>query len=57
VFLDPVRPANLSRFIFLDQHSTEFYGDWDGIARDAVGSLRAEAGREPLRPRADRARR
>jgi transcriptional regulator with XRE-family HTH domain len=47
VFLDPVRPANLARFIFLDPRSTEFYGDWDGIAHDAVGSLRAEAGRDP----------
>jgi transcriptional regulator with XRE-family HTH domain len=47
VFLDPVRPANLARFIFLDQRSTEFYGDWDGIAHAAVGSLRAEAGRDP----------
>jgi transcriptional regulator with XRE-family HTH domain len=47
VFLDPVRPANLARFIFLDRRSTEFYGNWDGIAHDAVGSLRAEAGRDP----------
>jgi hypothetical protein len=46
-FLDPVRPVNLARFIFLDPKSTEFYGDWDGIARAAVGSLRAEAGRDP----------
>jgi transcriptional regulator with XRE-family HTH domain len=47
VFLDPVRPANLARFIFLDRRSAEFYGDWEGIARAAVGSLRAEAGRDP----------
>jgi transcriptional regulator with XRE-family HTH domain len=47
VFADPVRPANLARFIFLDKRSTEFYRDWDGIARAAVGSLRAEAGRQP----------
>jgi transcriptional regulator with XRE-family HTH domain len=46
-FLDPVRPVNLARFIFLDPKSTEFYGDWDGIAHAAVGSLRAEAGRAP----------
>jgi hypothetical protein len=25
----------------------DFYGDWDGIAHAAVGSLRAEAGRDP----------
>jgi hypothetical protein len=27
--------------------SRDFYGDWDGIAHAAVGSLRAEAGRAP----------
>ncbi len=47
VFLDPVRPANLARFIFLDRHAAEFYGDWDGIAHAAVGSLRADAGHNP----------
>jgi len=47
VFLDPVRPANLARFIFLDCRAAEFYGDWDGIAHAAVGSLRAEAGHNP----------
>ena len=46
-FLDPARPVNLARFVFLDRRSTEFYRDWDGIARDAVGSLRAEAARSP----------
>jgi len=46
-FLDPARPVNLARFVFLDRRSTEFYGDRDRIAHDAVGSLRAEAGRNP----------
>jgi transcriptional regulator with XRE-family HTH domain len=46
-FGDPARPVNLARFVFLDPKSTEFYGDWDGIAHAAVGSLRAEAGRDP----------
>jgi transcriptional regulator with XRE-family HTH domain len=46
-FLNPVRPVNLARFVFLDPTSTEFYRDWDGIAHAAVGSLRAEAGRAP----------
>ena len=46
-FLDPVRPVNLARFVFLDRRSTEFYRDWDRIAYDGVGSLRAEAGRNP----------
>jgi transcriptional regulator with XRE-family HTH domain len=46
-FLDPTRPVNLARFVFLDPKSRDFYGDWDGIAHAAVGSLRAEAGRAP----------
>jgi transcriptional regulator with XRE-family HTH domain len=46
-FLDPARPVNLARFVFLDPTSTEFYRDWDGIAHATVGSLRAEAGRAP----------
>jgi transcriptional regulator with XRE-family HTH domain len=47
VFADPAKPVNLARFVFLDKRSTEFYGDWDGIAHAAVGSLRVEAGRQP----------
>lgn len=38
---------NLARFIFFDHRSTEFYGDWDGIAHDAIGNLRAQAGHDP----------
>ncbi|MFN2536447.1 MAG: helix-turn-helix domain-containing protein [Pseudonocardiaceae bacterium] len=44
---DTAEPVNLARFVFLDQRATEFYRDWDGIAHAAVGSLRAEAGRDP----------
>jgi transcriptional regulator with XRE-family HTH domain len=46
-FVDPIRPANLARFIFLDARSTDFYVDWNRIADDTVGSLRVEAGRNP----------
>jgi transcriptional regulator with XRE-family HTH domain len=46
-FLDPARPVNLARFVFLKRRSRQFYRDWDGIAHAAVGSLRAEAGRDP----------
>ena len=46
-FSNPDRPANLARFVFLDQRSRDFYADWDGIAEATVGSLRAEAGRDP----------
>jgi transcriptional regulator with XRE-family HTH domain len=44
---DPVRPVNAARFVFLNPHATEFFLDWDTIANDAVGILRAEAGRDP----------
>lgn len=47
VFASSAQPVNLARFIFLDPRAGEFYADWDGIAAAAVGSLRAEAGRDP----------
>jgi transcriptional regulator with XRE-family HTH domain len=47
MFKDPVRPANTARFTFLDPQAREFYIDWDRIANDVVGVLRAEAGRNP----------
>jgi hypothetical protein len=47
VFLDPARPVNLARFVFLNRRSSGFYRDWDRIAHDAVGSLRAEAACPP----------
>jgi transcriptional regulator with XRE-family HTH domain len=48
VFANPERPANLARFVFLDARARDFYVDWDGIADAGVGSLRAEAGRDPF---------
>jgi hypothetical protein len=47
VYADPVRPPNTARFLFLDPHATEFFGDWDKVANDTVALLRAEAGRDP----------
>ncbi|MEK0098802.1 helix-turn-helix transcriptional regulator [Streptomyces sp. A475] len=41
------QPPNLARFVFLDSRARRFYRDWEGIAHDAVGSLRAEAARAP----------
>jgi hypothetical protein len=46
-FVDPNRPVNLARFVFLDRRSRDFYMNWDGIADAGVGNLRAEAGRDP----------
>jgi transcriptional regulator with XRE-family HTH domain len=47
VFRDPVRPANLARFVFLDPRARTFYRDWEKAAGDTVAVLRAEAGRKP----------
>jgi transcriptional regulator with XRE-family HTH domain len=47
IYGDPVRPPNNARFLFLDPHATEFFGDWDKVANDTVALLRAEAGRDP----------
>jgi transcriptional regulator with XRE-family HTH domain len=47
IYADPVRPPNTARFVFLDAHATEFFGDWDKVANDTVALLRAEAGRDP----------
>lgn len=44
---DPVQPANLARFIFLNSAAGDFFADWDGIANDAVAILRAKAGSDP----------
>ena len=44
---DPTGPPNVSRFVFLDPRSTEFFLDWEQVANDAVAILRAEAGRDP----------
>lgn len=41
------RPANHSRFIFLDPRSHNFYTDWDRAANVNVAILRREAGRNP----------
>jgi transcriptional regulator with XRE-family HTH domain len=48
VFRDPVRPANLARFAFLDPRARTFYRDWGKAANDTVAVLRAEAGRKPF---------
>jgi transcriptional regulator with XRE-family HTH domain len=47
LFADPARPVNTARFLFLDSRASEFFVDWDSVTQDAVGVLRAEAGRDP----------
>jgi len=47
ILADRTRPANTARFMFLDPAAPEYYPDWDQVAAEAVGILRAEAGRDP----------
>jgi transcriptional regulator with XRE-family HTH domain len=47
VFSKGGQSVNLARYVFLDPRAKDFYADWSGIAAAAVGSLRAEAGRDP----------
>jgi hypothetical protein len=41
------RPANTTRFIYLDPAARDFFVDFDRIATDAAAMLRLEAGRHP----------
>src|ERR1700761_1648524 len=48
VLADPRRPANTTRFVYLDPAAgDDFFVDYDQIARDAAAMLRLEAGRNP----------
>jgi transcriptional regulator with XRE-family HTH domain len=47
LYLDPVRPANVARFLFLSPRARVFFPDWEGTANDLVASLRTAAGRTP----------
>ncbi len=41
------RPANTTRFLYLDPSAREFFIDYDRMAMDAAAMLRLEAGRNP----------
>ena len=41
------RPANTTRFLYLDPAAREFFIDYDRMAQDAAAMLRLEAGRNP----------
>jgi transcriptional regulator with XRE-family HTH domain len=47
MYVDPLRPANHARFVFLSPRSPDFYGDWERAANDTVAVLRTAAGRDP----------
>ena len=42
------RPANHSRFIFLDPRARDFYPDWELAANTNVALLRTQSGRNPF---------
>jgi transcriptional regulator with XRE-family HTH domain len=47
VLADPRRPANTTRFVYLDKAAKEFFVDYEQVVRDAAAMLRMEAGRNP----------
>jgi transcriptional regulator with XRE-family HTH domain len=47
MYVDPVRPANVARFVFLSPRAHVFFPDWERAANDLVANLRTEAGRNP----------
>jgi len=47
LYVQPQRPANFARFVFLDPRAHSFYQDWNDGAQQTVALLRAEGGRSP----------
>ena len=47
MYLDPARPVNVARFVFLSPRARIFFLDWERAADDIVAILRSEAGRNP----------
>jgi transcriptional regulator with XRE-family HTH domain len=47
LYVDPLRPVNHARFVYLSPRAPNFYGDWERAADDTVAILRTEAGRDP----------
>lgn len=47
VLADPRRPANTTRFVYLDPAAEEFFVDYQHVVNDAAAMLRLEAGRNP----------
>jgi transcriptional regulator with XRE-family HTH domain len=47
MYIDPARPANVARFVFLSPRARAFFPEWERAASDIVANLRTEAGRNP----------
>ena len=48
MYRGPARPANHSRFIFLDPSARDFYPNWELAANTNVAILRTQSGRNPF---------
>jgi len=48
MYRGPARPANHSRFIFLDPKARDFYPNWELAANTNVAILRTQSGRNPF---------
>ncbi|MCX2747699.1 helix-turn-helix transcriptional regulator [Arthrobacter sp. MI7-26] len=48
MYRGPARPANHSRFIFLDPRARDFYPNWELAADTNVAILRTQTGRNPF---------
>jgi transcriptional regulator with XRE-family HTH domain len=46
-YVDPARPVNIARFVFLNPRARTFFVNWERAANDTVAILRIEAGRSP----------
>ena len=46
-YVDPVRPVNIARFVFLNPRARTFFVNWERAANATVAILRTEAGRNP----------
>jgi hypothetical protein len=44
LYLDPVRPANVARFVFLSPRAREFFPDWESTATPMTGRCRIWSG-------------
>lgn len=47
MYIDPVRPVNIARFVFLSPRARTYFLNWQSTANDTVAILRSEAGRNP----------
>ena len=49
----PVAERNLTRWVILDPLARDLFRDWETVAAEAVGTLRADIGRHPNDPQAN----